>query len=92
MNVFIRSPGRRVGQAPRSWLVCREQHALCRVSSLGGSLETGSSKNLTFFDSTYCSSIAGLDSTVFSAAFASPAMASTVYLAEAVKYHSNCAV
>lgn len=33
-----------------------------------------------------------LGSMVFSAAIASPAIASAAYLGEAVRYHSNCAV
>lgn len=44
------------------------------------------------FDGTTYSSIAGMDSMVFSAAFASPAVASNAYLAKAVRYDSNCAV
>lgn len=43
-------------------------------------------------DGTTYSSIAGMDSVVFSAAFASPAMASNAYSAKAVRYDSNRAV
>jgi len=93
MNLFIRSPGGGVGQAPRSWLACREQHALCRGSSLGGRVEIGTWNQV--FPSLTILPIALLQGRIpqfLVQLLQAQPPASNAYLAEAVRCHSNCTV